>query len=830
VFINISDPIYEYLEGHQFGNKTIFPGMGYIVLVWETFALMHLAKYTEFPVIFENVEFLQAVFLEKDVVSELDISINPKSGKFDIFNGTNLAAQGYITHPKGLPSLTEKNPSEDSVECPAMSGKDFYKHARLRGNLNHHGAFERIDEIKFDGSAGKLRWDNNWITFLDGIFQSLITDLGSKVYGLAKSVQKLTIDPELHSKLAENVPVLKFFKISNGIRCGGVELIDGKVTYLPKRKSPGINLMRSHKFISHIPTERLSLEQSVMFCLDIAIENIPLTKAKIVEVGCTDGKDPILNLFMDAMIAHPKIAKEVYYLTAHESELDGVEVVNKPLAAYSDCLFVIASKCLKNTEFLQSAPKQLTNGGFIISRESSKFYSEDSIHNLPANLQVIAVIPSDENETLVLLQLITESFDPTTNVLRITNLENETYEWLEKLKQLVKLGPVIVYSQYEPFSGIMGLVRCIRKEMGFNSLQCVLIDDPQVPPFDVNHPIYARQLKLGLALNVLRNGAWGSYRHFAMNLDHEAKHITDYIIANISTKGDLSSFKWVENSELKSTKEYDDIISVQYAALNFRDVIITTGKIIFHSKDNRPEFDQAFGFEYAGVKSDGTRVMGLVEKGAIATYVKANPSIIFNCPDDWTLAEAATIPSAYATVYTAFFDVIQIEKGKSVLIHAGSGGVGLAAIRVAFAYGLEVFTTVSTEEKRKFLLKEFPQLKKQNIGNSRDTSFEDMIMKNTNGRGVDFVLNSLTDEKLQASIRCLAECGKFIEIGLSDILRNNKLEMKFLENKSFHSFDHLGYRHNRDKLMVSYCALIVILSYLFQRWGSVFNFYRKTLG
>ncbi len=165
----------------------------------------------------------------------------------------------------------------------------------------------------------------------------------------------------------------------------------------------------------------------------------------------------------------------------------------------------------------------------------------------------------------------------------------------------------------------------------------------------------------------------------------------------------MSSFKWFENNELKLTKE-DDIISVKSAALNFRDVIIASGKIVIHNKQNRYEIAQTLGFEYAGVKRDGTRVMGMANCCAFATHVKAHPSIIFKCPDNWTLEEAATIPCAYLTVYTAFFDVIQIEKGKTILIHAGSGGVGFAAIRVAFAYGLEVFTTVSTEEKKKFLL------------------------------------------------------------------------------------------------------------------------------
>jgi NADPH:quinone reductase-like Zn-dependent oxidoreductase len=67
------------------------------------------------------------------------------------------------------------------------------------------------------------------------------------------------------------------------------------------------------------------------------------------------------------------------------------------------------------------------------------------------------------------------------------------------------------------------------------------------------------------------------------------------------------------------------------------------------------------------------------------------------------------------------------------------------------------------------------QLTDRNIGNSRDTSFEQLIMSETNGRGVDLVLNSLSEEKLQASVRCFAPGGRFLEIGRFDLENNSRL-------------------------------------------------------
>jgi len=78
-------------------------------------------------------------------------------------------------------------------------------------------------------------------------------------------------------------------------------------------------------------------------------------------------------------------------------------------------------------------------------------------------------------------------------------------------------------------------------------------------------------------------------------------------------------------------------------------------------------------------------------------------------------------------------------------------------------------------------------LKEENFANSRDTSFEQHVIFHTDGHGVDLVLNSLSEEKLQASVRCLAEGGRFLEIGKYDLSRNNSLGMAiFLKNVTFH--------------------------------------------
>lgn len=279
----------------------------------------------------------------------------------------------------------------------------------------------------------------------------------------------------------------------------------------------------------------------------------------------------------------------------------------------------------------------------------------------------------------------------------------------------------------------------------------------------------------------------------------------DHCYANTLTKADISSLSWL-TGPYNYTRPKNELARVKYASLNFRDVMLASGKLNAEVLDSgRLDQECILGFEYSGIGESGRRIMGMIISGAMATYVETDDTLTWEAPSHWSLEEAATVPVVYGTVYSAFFLTAKIQKGKTILIHAGTGGVGLAAIRVALAYGMDVFSTVSTEEKKRYLLETYPQLKESQIGNSRNTSFEDMIMTMTKGHGVDFVLNSLSEDKLQASIRCLGKGGKFLEIGKFDMANDSKIGLgNFLKEISFHAVlvDNL-FRAAKDEKRVS---------------------------
>jgi NADPH:quinone reductase-like Zn-dependent oxidoreductase len=119
------------------------------------------------------------------------------------------------------------------------------------------------------------------------------------------------------------------------------------------------------------------------------------------------------------------------------------------------------------------------------------------------------------------------------------------------------------------------------------------------------------------------------------------------------------------------------------------------------------------------------------------------------------------------------------------LIHSACGGVGISAIQIARHLGAKIYATVGTEDKVQYLMDTFG-LERNCIFNSRDASFLQDVMRETDGKGVDLVLNSLSGELLHASWRCVAEFGKMIEIGKTDLLGSGKLDMDvFLANRSY---------------------------------------------
>ncbi|KAL7049985.1 hypothetical protein ACKWTF_003930 [Chironomus riparius] len=781
--VHLSEPEYTYIAGHEIDGRVLFPATGYLHLVWKTFAAQLKENFNTLDVMFEDVKFVRACPINKDTEYMLTVMVHRGTGHFEVSEGNSTLVTGIVRLCDNSKLTDIEDKDDDNLELEAT---DFYKELRLRG-YHYKNLFKSVVSAKMDSSRGKLKWEKNWVAFLDCLLQIQIISKDTRSLALPTGIKKMIIKRNEHEKLmselGENpIAEVKYCPDLNILRCGGIEIRGLMAQTVSRRPPKGIPVLESHQFVPHFPTPSFSKTDIGRFCVQLAIENDQVAKVSCVEIDMKDEREPLCEYFGQALNDLPLVTAELNYLTSQEIEIPQTTVSSSELSAFSNQTFVIKSNCLFDADFLENVKKYISDNSYIISRESKDceiFYDYEGSQGF----KIVAVIPTD-SETLVMMQYKKVPLPCPSSIIKITNIDNN-YSWLEMLKTKAKTEPTLIYAEKESQSGILGLANCIRKEPSGSNLRCVFIDDESAPPFDIVDPFYKTQLSKDLAINVYKNGKWGSLKHFLVNPNYEASPYEASCYANGLIRGDLSSIKWLQSPKVENS---DNIVKVQYAALNFRDVMLATGKLSAETMgDNRMDLMCLMGIEFAGTK-EGRRVMGMKSAGAMATHVDADEILLWDVPDNWSLEEAVTIPCVYGTVYAAFFITTKIQKGKSILIHAGSGGVGLAAIRVAFAYGLEVFTTVSTEEKKNYILNEFPELKPENIGNSRDTTFEDMIMKRTRGKGVDFVLNSLAEEKLTASVRCLGKGGKFLEIGKFDMANDNKIGLgDFLRELTFHA-------------------------------------------
>ena len=151
--------------------------------------------------------------------------------------------------------------------------------------------------------------------------------------------------------------------------------------------------------------------------------------------------------------------------------------------------------------------------------------------------------------------------------------------------------------------------------------------------------------------------------------------------------------------------------------------------------------------------------------GCLRTHITLPAAMTCPLPADISFEQAAALPVAYITACYGLEELAGIRAGQTVLIHAASGGVGLAAMAVCRRAGARIFATAGTPAKRELVRSLGAEL----VMDSRSTGFAQEVLDATGGRGVDIILNSLAGEAQEASFTLVADNGCFVELGKSGL-------------------------------------------------------------
>jgi NADPH:quinone reductase len=211
----------------------------------------------------------------------------------------------------------------------------------------------------------------------------------------------------------------------------------------------------------------------------------------------------------------------------------------------------------------------------------------------------------------------------------------------------------------------------------------------------------------------------------------------------------------------------DLLVRVHAAGVNRADLTHRRGGY------GRPDFGDStiMGLEIAGEVIEtgrdvqgfriGDRVMGVVGGGAYAELARIDWRMAMPVPAALDYVHAAAIPEVFVTAHEAMLHLGGLQRGNSVLVHAAAGGVGSAAVQLAYATGAKIFATADASKRERVI-----QLGADVVIDARREDFADAIAKATNGRGVDVIVDFVGAPYFARNIAALANGGRLIQVGI----------------------------------------------------------------
>jgi NADPH:quinone reductase len=222
-------------------------------------------------------------------------------------------------------------------------------------------------------------------------------------------------------------------------------------------------------------------------------------------------------------------------------------------------------------------------------------------------------------------------------------------------------------------------------------------------------------------------------------------------------------------------KRGEVLIEVSHAGVNRPDCLQRAG-----AYPPPPDASPVIGLEVAGTIAAlgedahgwrvGDQVCALTPGGGYAEYCTTPAGFCLPIPDKLTLQEAASLPENFFTVWHNVFERGRLVRGEKVLIHGGSGGIGLTAIQLAHNFGVEVFTTVGSDEKAAFC----HGMGADHAINYTTQDFVAEVARITEKRGVDLVLDMVGGDYIEKNLKCLALEGRLVFIAF---LKGGRVEI-----------------------------------------------------
>uniref|UniRef100_A0A2A4JTZ4 Ketosynthase family 3 (KS3) domain-containing protein n=1 Tax=Heliothis virescens TaxID=7102 RepID=A0A2A4JTZ4_HELVI len=745
--LSTQDDDYKYFEYYKRDGVCVFPEAALLTLVWETYAMYRQSDYRTMSVEFTNVYFYEEV--EINDLLKLGVMIFKGNHCFEIHRGKTAVATGFI---KELDLLNDeerliiKRNDESNI---LLSSQDIYQILRMRG-YSYEDKFQSIQSATSDFSTANIKYTDEWIPLLDSLLQFDV--IKRKHDGLSKlnQIDKLTINVEKHARAKHiNLDGLtclraEYYDIHGITSCGGIE-IDGTMYNDKLIIETDPDILHTRCFVPHLLQDVVDLKSALHVNMQVVADNTIQNKIKIINKSSTDYPD-IYDVLKEVT---DEIPHKEYILNGSVEDVDDA------------CPVVIVDNLLEDGRKMETISTFIpTSDSFILSIES------ESAEILPTYelFNIITVIHSkDYLVTLVLMTLKSTNVKESITYLPIGNDNILTY-LPGVLAEIQKPGKVVLVSEWKSHAGLISLVKKLRKDYG-EKISLILVDY-NVEHFDKECKLFKEQIQKKLSINILNKGYWGGF--------YSLPNIKTANVRNISLTstqpGNLDGLKWIEIPQIP---ESNSLVEVSYAGISNEDAENAAG--ISHNET------KGFGKEFSGINVNGERVMGLVPEGAMGSVVRADPSLLWPVPKQWSLEDAATVPLAYVNAYYCLDMILnlQIFKMNAVFINGAAEPFGQAIISLLLHLGYTIYANVENAAQKSLLLLMYPQLNEENIFWSR-TDSHCMVIRNSKSTGCSIVINCASGELRNSAMKCVDGEGYILDICEDDMKSNKDFGMYFL--------------------------------------------------
>ncbi|CAH0563662.1 unnamed protein product [Brassicogethes aeneus] len=726
--------------GHQLDDKIILPCGFYLNIIYNIIASISTGQK---EMVFENLHFKKVLAIPKIGSVPLHAMIQKGSGDFEILSQNDILVTGRMTFPqatdKFLAEATDIEILEDNIQ---LSGSDVYNEFHHRGQ-KYSALFKTIKSLTLseEGSVSVIQWNSKWALFLEAMIQQQLLQAGERNQDIhvPKSIQKIAISQTLLPADKSDVKVT--YNYSTGlISAEGIQIIGMRTIPYPKESKAVF--YDSYEYINLSNGNYSAIENGINTALQLTLDNFEdqyITNVMITEVessnpSLVENVKNILNQYtkLNPNVTSVKEVKQIAVQNNYPLLVVTNDYLKEDLAKLVGTAHAFA--LVKTDKSILSYSYVIEVAQFSVDGESYSIIKK-AVHSEPTVITVKG------------------------DTLSLKDLTRGSVSWVSELNAAVatakaKHHSVYLVSSVVPTEGFTNFKQELRSLPNMTPLRILFVLDKKPLELNVEDPFIKHIFKQDLCLSIIKDGVLSSY--ISIPIKYKENVVQQNITSNI-----------IKNK------------TISHIGINLKDETLNPELYIPNELGN---------VDYSGVTSTGQRVMGLAQLDKDTCKLITDDLLTWEVPESWSLEDACTMPHAYASAYYALFIKAKLKPGETVLVHAGCSPIGLAAISIASSYGCTIYTTVSTDWQRSYVKKLYAFLKDRNVLNCENSSFEPLLLMATGGLGAHVILNCLSGSLLHSSVSCIAEYGRFIQIGKYDLHENNTIGMNiFLKNTSFYS-------------------------------------------